>query len=60
MEDQIIAETDQKRTTSNDATRKHIRGSTLLLIGRLIMLGINFGTQVLTVRYLAKDRKSVV
>lgn len=54
MEDQIIAETDQKRTTSNDATRKHIRGSTLLLIGRLIMLGINFGTQVLTVRYLAK------
>lgn len=38
-----------------DATRKHIRGSSLLLMGRLIMLGLNFGVQVLTVRYLTKN-----
>lgn len=37
------------------ATRKHIRGSTLLLVGRLLSLALNFGVQVLTVRYLAKS-----
>ena len=29
--------------TSADATRKQIRGSTLLLFGRLVTLGLNFG-----------------
>ena len=37
------------------ATRKHIRGSTLLLLGRCLALGINLAVQVITVRYLAKE-----
>lgn len=38
-----------------EAVRKHIRGSSLLLFGRLAMLGLNFGVQVITVRYLTKS-----
>jgi O-antigen/teichoic acid export membrane protein len=37
------------------ATRGFIRGSSLLLIGRLISVGVNFLVQVLAVRYLAKS-----
>lgn len=37
------------------ATRQHIRGSTILFAGRLLSLALNFGVQVLTVRYLAKS-----
>src|SRR5262245_13063778 len=36
------------------ATKRYLRGSSLLLIGRFISLAANFGVQVLTVRYLAK------
>ena len=36
-------------------TRNHIRGSSLLFVGRIIAMGINFGVQVLTVRYLSKS-----
>lgn len=36
------------------ATRKQIRGSSLLLLGRFLSLGVNFGIQILIVRYLAK------
>lgn len=36
-------------------TRQHLRGSALMLAGRLIALGVNFGTQVLLVRFLTKD-----
>jgi O-antigen/teichoic acid export membrane protein len=39
----------------SDATRQHIRGSNLLLFGRLVSLGVNFLVNVLTVRYLAKS-----
>ena len=35
-----------------DATQKHIRGSSVLLCGRLLAVGINFTGQVLLVRYL--------
>jgi O-antigen/teichoic acid export membrane protein len=38
----------------NDATRRQIRGSSLLLAGRLLSLAVNFATQVLIVRYLSK------
>lgn len=34
-------------------TRKHIRGSSLLLAGRLLSVSTNFATQLLMVRYLA-------
>jgi O-antigen/teichoic acid export membrane protein len=37
-----------------DVAAQHIRGSSLLLVGRLIALAIDFGAQVLLVRYLSK------
>jgi O-antigen/teichoic acid export membrane protein len=36
-------------------TKKHIRGSALLLTGRLLAMAINLGLQVLLVRYLSKS-----
>jgi O-antigen/teichoic acid export membrane protein len=36
------------------ATRKQIRGSSLLLAGRFLSLGVNLAVQVLIVRYLSK------
>jgi O-antigen/teichoic acid export membrane protein len=36
-------------------TKKHIRGSALLLSGRLIAVVINLGIQILLVRYLSKS-----
>lgn len=41
--------------SKNEMTRKQIRGSSLLLVGRALSLGINFGSQVLIVRYLSKS-----
>jgi O-antigen/teichoic acid export membrane protein len=38
---------------ARDATRKQLRGSSLLLSGRLISMGLNFVAQVLVVRYLS-------
>lgn len=35
-------------------TRKHLRGSSLLLVGRVFALVVNFGIQVLIVRHLSK------
>ncbi|MFQ5856331.1 MAG: flippase [Anaerolineae bacterium] len=37
------------------ATRGQIRGSTLLLAGRFLSKGVNFASQVMIVRYLAKS-----
>ena len=39
---------------ASDATRQHLRGSTFLLTGRGISLGVNFAVQVLIVRYLSQ------
>lgn len=36
-------------------TRRLVRGSTLLLVGRFVSVFLNFAVQVLTVRYLAKE-----
>jgi O-antigen/teichoic acid export membrane protein len=41
-------------TAGGAATRQQIRGSSLLLTGRLLSLAVNFATQVLIVRYLSK------
>lgn len=41
--------------SSNQAAAKHLRGSTLLLAGRVIAMAINFAVQVLIVRYLSKS-----
>jgi O-antigen/teichoic acid export membrane protein len=40
--------------TKQTATRRQIRGSGLLLSGRLLSMGVNLATQVLIVRYLSK------
>jgi O-antigen/teichoic acid export membrane protein len=49
--------------TENDRTprdglstesRRHIRGSSLLLVGKVLSAGTNFGIQIMIVRYLAK------
>lgn len=39
----------------NTATGKHVRGSSLLLVGRVLSMCINFAVQVLTVRALSKS-----
>jgi O-antigen/teichoic acid export membrane protein len=39
---------------TGDSTRRQIRGSSLLLAGRMLSLAVNFATQVLIVRYLSK------
>ena len=49
--DTSIALQSQKRKI--DATKKQIRGSSLLLLGRFISIGLNFATQVMMVRYLS-------
>jgi O-antigen/teichoic acid export membrane protein len=38
----------------NRESRKHIRGSSLLFVGRLLSTAVNFATQVIIVRYLSK------
>jgi O-antigen/teichoic acid export membrane protein len=40
--------------SGGEATRRQIRGSSLLLGGRMLSLAVNFATQVLIVRYLSK------
>ena len=41
--------------TSDDAARRHIRSSSLLVAGRFISLGANLLTQILIVNYLSKS-----
>jgi O-antigen/teichoic acid export membrane protein len=43
-----------RATSGGDAARRQIRGSSLLLAGRMLSLAVNFATQVLIVRYLTK------
>lgn len=39
---------------ASHATKKNLRGSALLLVGRVIAMATNFAVQILTVRYLSK------
>lgn len=41
--------------STTQTTKKHLRGSTLLLVGRIIALMTNFAVQILTVRLLSKS-----
>src|SRR5438093_9927514 len=41
------------QTTHHSTTAQHIRGSSLLLIGRVLAQGLDFGSQVLLVRSLS-------
>jgi O-antigen/teichoic acid export membrane protein len=45
----------ETRDSQQELTKKHLRGSSLLLVGRLFALAMNFLVQVVTVRYLAKS-----
>src|SRR5262245_4148100 len=47
--------TDAPVVTTSQATKRHLRGSTLLLTGRVISMVANFVIQVLIVRYLSKS-----
>ena len=49
------AGTARRSASSSDAARRQIRGSSLLLSGRVLSLALNFATQVLIVRYLSKS-----
>jgi O-antigen/teichoic acid export membrane protein len=51
----INAAADAASDPGKDANRKQIRGSSLLLVGRVIGLGLDFVTQVIIVRYLTKE-----
>lgn len=52
--DEVVEKTKSpKRGIKKDATRKQIRGSSLLLVGRMLSVGINFAAQVMVVRYLS-------
>ena len=42
----------EKKANKKDPARKQIRGSSLLLSGRMLSVGINFAAQVLMVRHL--------
>src|SRR6476661_5203575 len=41
--------------TTKSATAKAVRGSSLLLLGKVLALGLNFVSQILIVRYLTKN-----
>lgn len=44
-----------RSSSTSSETGRQIRGSLLLLLGRLLSLGVNFGVQVLIVRHLSKS-----
>lgn len=50
-----VASTGSGTRAALDSTRTQLRGSSLLLVGRFISLGLNFVSQVLIVRYLSKN-----
>jgi O-antigen/teichoic acid export membrane protein len=54
-DDSLLTELEQPAVSprASAATRRQVRGSTLLLAGRMLGMVLNFGMQVLIVRYLA-------
>jgi O-antigen/teichoic acid export membrane protein len=42
-------------SSGESAARKQIRGSSLLLVGRIASLGVNFAVQIIVIRYLTKS-----
>lgn len=55
MSERATAETASNSESGKAATTAHIRGSTLLFVGRLLSLGLNTATQVMIVRLLTKS-----
>ena len=54
MEAEVKASKAKAKKARQDTTRKQIRGSSLLLTGRFLSVGLNFVSQVLMVRYLSQ------
>ncbi len=54
MNSTVATPIDATPGAKHTAARRQIRGSSLLLVGRLLSMGVNFAVQVLTVNYLAK------
>jgi O-antigen/teichoic acid export membrane protein len=54
MTGQLAATTTEEIPVSGHAGHRYIRGSSLLVAGRLISIFLNFVVQVVTVRYLSK------
>lgn len=52
--DDLTTESLEPRVTSESITRRQLRGSSLLLVGRVIALGLNFVVQLLIVRYMSQ------
>ena len=52
---EVVTESPPKVAPRNNTTKKQIRGSSLLLFGRFISVGINFASQVLIVRHLSTN-----
>lgn len=50
-----LAENDEAPAYEQDTAREHIRGSSLLLVGRFLALALGVVTDVLLVRYLSKS-----
>jgi O-antigen/teichoic acid export membrane protein len=54
MNSTITTPADAPLRAKHSATRRQIRGSSMLLAGRLLSKGVNFAVQVMIVRYLSK------
>lgn len=54
-ETQVSTETAGGEPLRPDTTKKHIRGSSLLLAGQILSMFLNFAVQFLVVRYLSKS-----
>ena len=44
-----------ERLDADESTTRQIRGSTLLLVGRVLTVGANLASQVIIVRYLSQS-----
>jgi len=51
---QALSSSPAGETGQRNAVRRQIRGSSLLLLGKFISIGVNFVIQILIVRYLSK------
>lgn len=50
-----VSEPSIERLEADESTTRQIRGSTLLLVGRVLTVGANLASQVIIVRYLAQS-----
>jgi O-antigen/teichoic acid export membrane protein len=56
MNSATTPQTEARPRTKQNATNRQIRGSSLMLVGRALSMGVNFVVQVLIVRYFANAK----